>query len=80
MRFSKEAVFLGMKDMTMRDGSVLVAITFFIDGSAVEVNVLASNDSVMSVVKGLSFGASCTATFMLRKSDKLYRLSLTELA
>lgn len=80
MQFEKTAVFLGSKDMQLRDGTVLVTITLFIDGSAVEVNVLVSNVSVISAVKSLSFGDTCTATFSLRKSDKLYRLSLTGLA
>lgn len=80
MQFNKEAVFLGVKDMKMRDGAVLKNITFFVDGAAVEVSVLATNTAVVSALEGLSFGASCTATFMLRKSDKLYRLSLVDLA
>lgn len=80
MNFDKEAIFLGTKDMTLKDGTVLVSVTFYVDGAAVEVNVLSSNVAIMSAVKGLKFGDSCTATFTLRKADKLYRLSLSGLA
>ena len=80
MQFTKDITFIGCKDMILKDGAVLYTVTFYVDGSAVEVNVPASNLEVVPVLKGLSFGASCSATFTLRKSDKLYRLSLTRLA
>lgn len=80
MEFEKTVTFLGTKEMKLRDGTVLVTINFYVDNSPVEVNVQASNDAIMSVVGGLSFADTCTATFALRKTDKLYRLSLAKLA
>lgn len=80
MSFEKKAIFLGTKEMQLRDGTRLVTITMYVDDAAVEVNVQASNEPVMFVVRSLSFGDTCTATFAIRKSDKLYRLSLTALA
>lgn len=80
MEFSKDVVFLGTKEMKLRDGTVLYTITFYVDGSALEVNVLATNKLVMSAVEALSFGDTCTATFSLRKADKLYKLSLASVA
>lgn len=80
MNFEKEAMFLGYKEMNLRDGTVLSTITFFVDGSALEVNVLASNKPVMSAVQFMSFGDTCTVTFSLRKVDKLYKLSLVSVA
>lgn len=80
MQFEKKVIYLGHKDMKMRDGSVLFSISFYVDDSTLEVNVLATNEPVMGVVRELSFGDTCTATFMLRKTDKLYKLSLLSLA
>lgn len=80
MKFEKKAIFLGTKDMQMRDGTTLVTVTFYVDSNAIEVNVLATNLPVMAAVKELSFGDSCSVTFALRKSDKLYRLSLVSIA
>lgn len=80
MNFEKTVTFLGYKDMRLRDGTDLLTVSFYVDESAVEVNVLASNFPVASSVKSLSFGDTCTATFTLRKSERLYRLSLTGLA
>lgn len=80
MNIEKQVVFLGTKEMVLRDGTILYTITFYVDGSALEVNVLASNTPVMSAVKALSFGDTCTVTFSLRKVDKLYKLSLASVA
>lgn len=80
MEFQKEVVFLGTKEMKLRDGTVLVTITFFVDGSSVEVYVQATNEAVMSVVKSLKFADTCTVTFALRKTDKLYKLSIAAIA
>lgn len=80
MEFEKTVTFLGTKEMKLRDGTVLVTVSFYVDNSPVEVNVQASNAAIMSALEGLSFADICTATFALRKTDKLYRLSLTKLA
>lgn len=80
MEFEKKVVFLGFKDMKLRDGTVLYSISLFVDGESVTVNVLASNEPVVSAVKALAFGDNAVATFILRKSDKLYRLSLSGIA
>lgn len=80
MQFEKKAVFLGSKEMRLRDGAVLVTITFYVDDSAIEVNVQASNASIMSAVAALKFGDTCTVTFALRKTDKLYKLGLAGVA
>ena len=80
MQFEKEAIFLGYKDMILKDGTTLLTVTFYVGDSALEVNVLASNIPVASVVKSKSFGDSCVVTFALRKVDKLYKLSLAAIA
>lgn len=80
MTFEKEIVFLGYRDMILKDGTVLYTVSMYVDGQALEVNVMASNIEVASVVKSLSFGDTSTATFTLRKADKQYRLSLSALA
>lgn len=80
MNFEKDVSFLGFREMSLKDGTVLYAVTFYVDGQALEVNVLATNLPVVNVVKTLSFGDSITATFSLRKADKLYRLSLVSFA
>lgn len=80
MQFVKNVVFLGAKEMILRDGSKLVTISFYVDESTVEVNVQATNSAVMDTVSSLSFSDTCTATFMLRRADKYYRLSLVSLA
>lgn len=80
MSFEKEVVFLGYRDMQLKDGTILHTVSMYVEGQALEVNVMDSNITVMSVVKSLSFGASATATFTLRKADKQYRLSLSALA
>ena len=80
MLFDKDVVYLGYREMTMKDGTVLYAVSMYADGQALEVSVLATNAAVMSAVKSLKFGDSAVATFALRKADKLYRLSLTGLA
>ena len=80
MLFDKDVVYLGYREMTMKDGTVLYTVSMYVDGQALEVSVLATNAAVMSAVKSLKFGDSAVATFALRKADKLYRLSLTGLA
>lgn len=80
MQFQREAIYIGYKEMVLKDGTTLYSITFYVDDDTVTVNVLATNTPVCSMVRGLSFGDKCLATFTLRKSDKLYRLSLTGLA
>lgn len=80
MLFEKDAVFLGYKEMTLRDGTVLYTVSFYVDSSPLEVNILASNISVATAVKSMSFGDSCRVTFVLRKVDKLYKLSLDSVA
>lgn len=80
MLFDKDIVYLGYREMTMKDGTVLYTVSMYVDGQALEVSVLATNAAVMSAVKSLKFGDSAVATFALRKADKLYRLSLTGLA
>lgn len=80
MEFEKETVFLGYKSVTLKDGTVLYSITLYVDEEPVTVNVVASNDSVLGALDGLSFGTKCVATFALRRMEKLYRLSLTRLA
>lgn len=80
MEFTKEVVFLGCKDMQLKDGTVLLTVNFYVDNSTMEVNILASNIPVASAVKGLSFGDTCVVTFVLRKADRLYKLGLTAIA
>lgn len=80
MKITKEVVFLGYKDMILKDGTVLLTVSMYVDNTAMEVNVLASNIPVASAVKSLSFGDSCTVTFALRKVDKLYKLGLESIA
>lgn len=80
MSFTKEAVFLGFKEMVLRDSTVLYTVSFFVDSSPLEVNVLASNVEVATAVKSLGFADSCVVTFALRKMDKLYKLSLQSIA
>lgn len=83
MNFEKKVIFLGDRPMTMKDGSELHGLTFF-DADAqdsVNVNVMGSNAAVMSVVRSVSFGAPCVATFALRDADKrTYRLALVGLS
>lgn len=80
MEFTKEVIFMGVKDMTLRDGTLLHSVTFFVDGEAVTVNVLDTNGPVVSKLLMLEFTDKCLATFTLRKTDKLYRLSLTAIS
>lgn len=80
MQFEKDIVFLGYRDMLLKDGTQLYTVSMYVDGQTLEVNVTASNVSVITVVKSLSFGDTSTATFSLRKVEKLYRLSLLGLA
>ena len=80
MEFVKEVVYLGSKDMIFKDGNVLVTVSLYVDNSPIEVNVLSSNVPVMGVVRTLAFGDKVSATFTLRKVDKLYKLSLSALA
>ena len=80
MEFAKEVVYLGSKDMILKDGTVLVTVSLYVDNSPIEVNVLSSNVPVMGVVRSLAFGDKVTATFTLRKVDKLYKLSLSVLS
>lgn len=80
MTFEKEIVFLGYREMVLKDGTVLYTVSMYVDGSALEVNVIASNIPVATAIKSLSFGTSVVATFTLRKVDKQYRLSLSALA
>lgn len=79
MTFEKEIVFLGYRELVVKDGSVLYTVSMYVDGQALEVNVMASNIPVATAVKSLSFGDTSTATFSLRKADKQYRLSLVSL-
>lgn len=80
MTFEKDIVFLGYRELVVKDGTVLYTVSMYVDGSALEVNVMASNIPVASAIKSLSFGDTSTATFSLRKVDKQYRLSLSALA
>lgn len=80
MTFEKPAIFLGYSEMKLRDGTVLYTVNMYVDNTPVDVNVLATNTSVASVVKSLSFGDTCAVTFTLRKTEKLYKLSLTSIA
>ena len=80
MQFEKVVVFLGYKDMTLRDGTGLRSINLYVDDETVTVNVQVTNLPVMGAVSGLNFGDKCCVTFALRKADKLYRLSLVGLA
>lgn len=80
MTFEKSALFLGYSEMKLRDGTVLYTVNMYVDNSPVEINVLATNAPVASVVRSLSFGDTCSVTFMLRKSEKLYKLSLVSIA
>lgn len=79
MQFQKEVIFLGFKEMRLKDGTSLLAVSFYVDDEPVTVHVQSSNNSLCTVLYGLSFAAKCLATFTLRKSDRLYRLSLAEL-
>ena len=82
MQFNKKVIFLGYKSMTLKDGAVLNALSFFdpVDQDGVQVNVPATNKAVSDLLGVLSFGASCDATFALRPADKLYRLALAGLS
>ena len=80
MQFDKEVLFIGTKEMVLKDGTVMNTVTFYVDADTVDVNVLASNVPVMSAVRSLSFGDKAHATFALRKRDNVYRLSLAGLA
>lgn len=80
MRFTKDVVFLGYREMQLKDGTILYSVSMFVDDSTLEVNVVGTNLDVVSAVRSLSFADKCCATFMLRKTDKLYRLSLVGLA
>lgn len=57
-------------------------LSFFdVDGQdPVEVNVMASNTAVCSVLPSVSFGAPCNATFALCALDKAYKLALVGLS
>lgn len=79
MNFQKTVVFIGYKEMTLKDGTVLYSITFYVDDDTVTVNVLRTNIEVASAVMSLEFGDKCLATFTLRKTDKLYKLGLSAL-
>lgn len=80
MEFEKQVIFLGTKEMKLRDGTVLFTINFYVDGTPIEVNVQSTNKSVMSVVETLQFADTCIVTFALRKTDKLYKLSIASIA
>lgn len=80
MQFSKEVIFLGYREMSLKDGAVLYTVSMFVDDGTLEVNVLASNVSLAGALRSLSFADKCLATFTLRKVDKLYRLSLLSLS
>ena len=83
MQFDKKVVYLGSKPMTLRDGTQLNSLTFFEpdDQDTVNVNVMASNTAVMSVLPSITFGSPCNATFALRDADKrTYRLALVGLS
>lgn len=82
MQFEKKIVYLGDRTVTMKDGMVLHGLSFF-DADAqdtVEVNVMASNTAVCSVLPSVAFGAPCNATFALRAFDKAYKLALVGLS
>lgn len=82
MQFEKKVVYLGDRTVTLKDGTVMHGLSFF-DGDAqdtVEVNVMASNTAVCSVLPSVAFGAPCNATFALRSADRLYRLALVGLS
>lgn len=80
MQIEKDVVFLGYKDMLLKDGTVLYTISLFVDDEPFTLYVSASNTEVVSVLPSLAFAANCCATFTLRKQDKLYRLSLVRLS
>lgn len=80
MQFQKQVVYIGHKEMTLKDGTKLYSITFYVDDESITVNVPALNVAAWTIFPVLSFGDKCLATFTLRKSDKLYRLSLSDLA
>ena len=80
MQFEKDVIFLGYKDMTLKDGSLLRSVSFYVDDETLTVNVLGTNLPLMAALAALSFADKCCANFTLRKADKFYRLSLTGLA
>lgn len=83
MNFEKKVVYLGCKPMTLRDGTELKSLTFFEpdDQDTVQVNVMANNTAVCSVLPSVAFGSPCNATFALREADKrTYRLALVGLS
>lgn len=80
MEFQKTCTFLGYKEFSLRDGTVLYTVSFYLDDSTIEVNIQATNVAVAGPVKSLSFGDTVVVTFALRKVDKLYKLSLVAVA
>lgn len=82
MQFVKKVVYLGDRTVTLKDGMLMHGLSFFDADSqdTVEVNVMASNSAVCSVLPSVSFGSPCDATFALRPADKLYKLALVGLS
>lgn len=83
MQFDKELLYLGNRDVPLRDGTHLTAVNFFDpdEQNTVDVNVVSSNTPVLDVLPFISFGSSCIATFALRPGDKrLFRLALVGLS
>ena len=83
MQFEKKLIYLGNRDVPLRDGSHLTAVNFFDPDAqdSVDVNVVSSNRPVLDVLPSISFGSSCVATFALRDADKrTYRLALVGLS
>lgn len=82
MQFEKKVLYLGDRTVTFKDGTLMHGLSFFdVDGQdTVEVNVMASNTAVCSVLPSVAFGAPCNATFALRAFDKAYKLALVGLS
>lgn len=77
MNFEKKVVFLGMSEMSFRDGHKLYQVEMFSQGeSSVKVNVMDDRLELLSVLNGLSFGDAIKVTFRLQAFEKAYKLGM----
>lgn len=78
MTFDKVLSYLGISEMTFKDGSRLYKLSFFDQGGGqpVQVNVAGNREDLLRFFSSAKFGQSLLCHFALAQKDNLFRLSL----